>query len=49
VLLKGRISDHISRLYFAQLGPIRCWRAACGRRIACDVCPELGLAKEGPR
>ena len=49
VLLKGRISDHISRLHFAQLGPIRCWRTACGRRIACDVCPELGLADEDRR
>ncbi len=42
VLLKGRISDHVSRLYFTQLGPIRCWKACCEKVIACDVCSELG-------
>ncbi len=44
VLLKGRISDHISRLHFAQLGPIGCWKARCEKVIACDVCPELRIA-----
>jgi len=42
VLLKGRITDHVSRLYFACLGPIACWRSDCTKVIACDVCPELG-------
>lgn len=46
VLLKGRISDHIARLFFAQLGPIRCWIQRCEKRITCDVCPELGIAGE---
>jgi len=44
VLLKGRTSDHVARLFLAQLGTVRCWRPSCDRRIACDVCPELGLA-----
>ena len=42
VLLRGRIRDHLARLYYAQLGPIGCWRAKCEKPIACDVCPELG-------
>jgi UDP-N-acetylmuramoyl-tripeptide--D-alanyl-D-alanine ligase len=42
VLLKGRISDHVSRLFFTQLGSIRCWKAHCEKVIACDVCSELG-------
>jgi UDP-N-acetylmuramoyl-tripeptide--D-alanyl-D-alanine ligase len=42
VLLKGRITDHVSRLFFASLGPIGCWRSDCTKVIGCDVCPELG-------
>ena len=29
-LLRGRSSDHLARLYFAQLGQIECWRMPCG-------------------
>ena len=44
VYLKGRVSDHLSRLVFALLGPIRCWKETCELRILCDSCPELGSA-----
>ncbi len=42
VLLRGDSSIHISRLYFAMLGPVGCHRDRCGKRILCDLCPELG-------
>jgi len=44
VFLKGRVSDHLARVFFAQLGPIRCWISHCHKVIECDFCPELGLA-----
>lgn len=43
-LLKGRTSDHVARLFLAQLGPISCWRSTCEKPITCDVCRELGLS-----
>ncbi|HVN76287.1 MAG TPA: Mur ligase family protein [Thermoanaerobaculaceae bacterium] len=53
VYLKGRVSDHMSRLFFAQLGRVACWKTDCDLRIVCDRCPELGtpptdLAKAVP-
>ncbi|MFI5165908.1 MAG: Mur ligase family protein [Thermoanaerobaculales bacterium] len=45
-LLKGRTGDHLARMFFAQLGPIRCWKTHCTKTIGCDFCPELGLAPE---
>jgi len=42
VLLKGRTTDHLSRLVFAQFGEIACWKTDCRLRCACDFCPELG-------
>ena len=44
VLLKGRVSDHLARLFFAQLGPVRCRLAHCEKLILCDECAELGIA-----
>lgn len=41
-LLKGRFSDHVTRLYFALHGEVKCWRERCGKRRLCDECPELG-------
>jgi UDP-N-acetylmuramoyl-tripeptide--D-alanyl-D-alanine ligase len=41
VFLKGRMSDHLSRLLFAQFGEIGCWVETCGLRYLCDVCPKL--------
>jgi UDP-N-acetylmuramoyl-tripeptide--D-alanyl-D-alanine ligase len=42
VLLRGRAADHLSRLYHAQFGSIRCWKHTCPRLEVCDTCPELG-------
>ena len=42
LLLKGRTTDHATRVFHALLGPIQCWKTACGRRIPCDACWELG-------
>ncbi len=41
VLLKGRTSDHLSRVFFAQFGEIECWKTDCKKRIICDMCNEL--------
>jgi len=40
-LLKGRGSDHLSRVLFAQFGDIGCWKADCRRLYVCDVCEDL--------
>lgn len=42
VLLRGRTTDHLSRLYFAQLGTVQCWKTDCEKTTLCDGCPELG-------
>jgi UDP-N-acetylmuramoyl-tripeptide--D-alanyl-D-alanine ligase len=44
VLLRGRARDHLSRIAFAQVGTVACWKARCQRRGVCDTCPELGFA-----
>lgn len=41
VFLKGRSTHHLSRLVFAQFGPIGCWTRSCKKRPVCDVCDEL--------
>jgi UDP-N-acetylmuramoyl-tripeptide--D-alanyl-D-alanine ligase len=41
VLLKGRASDHMSRISFAQFGEIGCWVEGCGKNVECDDCEEL--------
>lgn len=41
VLLKGRATDHLSRVFFAQLGPIGCWKTKCRKTFVCDFCEEL--------
>lgn len=41
VLLKGRTTDHLSRVLLAQFGPIGCWTASCRKTITCDFCSEL--------
>jgi len=41
VLLRGRMSDHVARLYHAQLGEVACWKEECGKKTLCDYCPEL--------
>ena len=49
VLLKGRTTDHVTRIFFAQLGPIQCWKKHCTKRIICDFCSELGAKEEDLR
>ena len=46
MLLKGRTTDHATRIFFAQLGTVKCWKEYCGKRMLCDMCPELGLTRE---
>jgi UDP-N-acetylmuramoyl-tripeptide--D-alanyl-D-alanine ligase len=41
VFLKGRGSDHLSRILFAQFGNIGCWKSKCGIRRLCDYCDQL--------
>lgn len=41
VLLKGRATDHLSRIFFAQFGTIGCWKSKCRRTILCDLCEQL--------
>jgi UDP-N-acetylmuramoyl-tripeptide--D-alanyl-D-alanine ligase len=41
VLLKGRTTDHAARLFFAQLGPVGCWKVTCPKRMLCDSCWRL--------
>jgi UDP-N-acetylmuramoyl-tripeptide--D-alanyl-D-alanine ligase len=41
VLLKGRASSHLSRLFHAQTGPIACFKNQCSITGLCDYCPEL--------
>ena len=46
VLLRGLVRDHLTRLVFAQLGSVECWKTNCARRGICDTCPELGFHPE---
>ena len=41
VFLKGRGSDHLSRILFAQFGSVGCWKSKCGIRRLCDFCEQL--------
>ena len=41
VLLRGRGTEHLSRIFFAQFGEIGCWKTHCGKTIVCDHCDEL--------
>lgn len=41
VLLRGRSTDHLSRIFFAQFGRIGCWKAECHKTIVCDLCEQL--------
>jgi UDP-N-acetylmuramoyl-tripeptide--D-alanyl-D-alanine ligase len=49
VLLKGRASDHVSRLAFAQFGEIGCWVEGCAKNVECDDCEELRASGLPPR
>jgi UDP-N-acetylmuramoyl-tripeptide--D-alanyl-D-alanine ligase len=41
LLLRGRTSDHVARVYHAQLREVACWMDNCGKKTFCDYCPEL--------
>jgi UDP-N-acetylmuramoyl-tripeptide--D-alanyl-D-alanine ligase len=42
-LLRGRTTDHVARIFFAQLGAVTCWREDCQKQMLCDTCWELGF------
>lgn len=42
-LLKGRTTDHVARIFFAQIGSVKCWKDYCSKRMLCDTCWQLGL------
>ena len=39
--VKGRSTEHLSRIVFAQLGEIGCWTSSCRICSLCDLCPQL--------
>jgi UDP-N-acetylmuramoyl-tripeptide--D-alanyl-D-alanine ligase len=41
VLLRGRATDHLSRICFLQFGEIGCWKTHCSKTMVCDHCDEL--------
>jgi UDP-N-acetylmuramoyl-tripeptide--D-alanyl-D-alanine ligase len=41
VFLKGRTTDHVTRVLFAQFGEIGCWKDKCSITRVCDVCKQL--------
>ena len=41
VLLRGRTSDHMARVYHSQLRDVACWKSDCQKTSLCDHCPEL--------
>jgi UDP-N-acetylmuramoyl-tripeptide--D-alanyl-D-alanine ligase len=41
VFLKGRSTDHLSRVLFAQFGAIGCWTRSCRIHRLCDTCVKL--------
>jgi len=48
ILLRGRMQDHLSRLYFQILGSVSCRLTKCGRRRPCDDCSKLGFKPMAP-
>ncbi len=42
VLLRGRTEQHLTRLYYLQLGTVQCSKPSCRLRFLCDGCPWLG-------
>lgn len=41
IFMKGRTTDHLSRVLFAQYGEIGCSKIGCSVRRPCDVCDDL--------
>jgi UDP-N-acetylmuramoyl-tripeptide--D-alanyl-D-alanine ligase len=42
-LLRSRRDGHLSRIYYALQGEVKCHLADCPLRMACDACPQLGF------
>ena len=49
MLLKGRTTDHAARIFYAQLGPVGCWKDYCAKTMLCDICWELQITPEQAR
>ncbi len=49
LLLKGRTTDHATRVFHALLGPIQCWKPKCRIRTSCDQCWQLGARRADSR
>lgn len=41
MLLRGRTTDHITRVFHAQTKEVACWKSYCTKRNLCDHCSEL--------
>jgi UDP-N-acetylmuramoyl-tripeptide--D-alanyl-D-alanine ligase len=48
VLLKGRTSDHLTRIVFYQTGHVGCWLKECTIREVCDQCEKLSYVPAQP-
>lgn len=46
VLLRGRATDHLSRLYFAVRGSVACHKTKCSMLRPCDECSKLGFVAD---
>ncbi len=47
VLLKGRSTDHATRVLFALCGTVECWDDYCRKTMLCDMCWKLGFKPSG--
>jgi UDP-N-acetylmuramoyl-tripeptide--D-alanyl-D-alanine ligase len=43
VLLKGRASHHLSRIYLEEVGTVKCRLVECSSQALCDNCRHLGF------
>ncbi len=41
IFVKGRATDHLSRIVFSQFGQIGCWQSRCRIQPVCDLCAKL--------
>ena len=43
-MVKGRTTDHATRILFGQVGEVACWKPYCRKTMLCDICWELGAS-----
>ena len=48
ILLRGQSQDHVSRVYFALRGQVKCWISDCRLSGLCDRCWRLGFEPAAP-